>query len=81
MKKDLTYEEKLQEVKERSIKITQMLSELKAGRDVDFNLLTSLIADGHSNERSLIHEIEEVEIQNRHRRDIQTIDIPSFMNK
>lgn len=79
--KKMSYEESKNALRERSNAVTQMLHELKAGREVDLSQLSALIALGHANESALIAEVESYRQSEILEDIINNIDVPSFMKK
>ena len=79
--KNSNYEEMRNSINERAASVTRLLADLKAGRDVNFNSLTSLIASGFTNELALLAENETYAIEKEHEELIGEIDVPSFMKK
>lgn len=77
--KKMNYEESKQSINERSKLVTQMLAELKAGKVINFNQLTSLIALGFTNELALLAEVESYRANEILEDMINNIDVPSFM--
>ena len=79
--KNSNYEEIRNSINERALVVTQMLGDLKAGKDINFNNLTNLISLGFANELALLGENETYKIKEKHEEVISKIDVPSFMKK
>lgn len=79
--KKMNYEESKKSINERATVVTQMLAELKAGKDINFNKLTSLITLGFTNELALLAEVESYRANEVLEDIINNIDVPSFMKK
>ena len=79
--KNSNYKEMKNSINERAKVVTQLLADLKAGKDINFNNLTSLISLGFENELALLVENETYKIEKEHEELIGNINIPSFMSK
>lgn len=76
--KNMTFDERVDTATNKALELMHLVSDLRRGREVNFDRIRDLIVGIHSDELDLIGIIDDYDLQKSYKRQY-SLELPSFM--